>query len=186
MSLNIITAPAYQPLTVDEAKEHLRITSTDEDSYISSLVIMATEFIQNMTARQLITATYEMTLQTVPITNMVKLPKGKLQSVTSIKYLDKDSVEQTFTDFYVLGNDPGTVYFNSTMSVEPLTADVIKIRFVCGYGSGEDVPEIIKVAMKLLIGQFYKNREATVSGSVINLPTGLDRLIEQYRMVGFY
>lgn len=186
MSLNLITPPAYYPLTVDEAKEHLRVTTTDEDSYIQSLIVMATEFVQNQTGRQLITATYELTFTEMNLcNNWVKIPKGKLQSIDSIKYIDAVGAEQTFStsNYYVVGNDCGSVYFLSFPPYKANTPDAVKIRFTCGYGNGEDIPEVLKVGMKLLIGQFYKNREATSLNTVVELPIGLDRLISQYSLI---
>lgn len=185
MKLTTITAAAYEPLTLAEEKEHLRVTSSDEDSYISSLIYMATEFVQNMTARKLITTTYELSFEELPEDMIVTLPKGLVQSITSVKYTDVNAAEQTFSDYYALGNDPCKVVFLSAPATKTDTADVIKIRWVSGYGAAEDVPEVLKVAMKLLVGQFYRNREATASSNIMALPIGLDRLIEQYRIMEF-
>lgn len=51
-------APAEEPVTLAEAKAHLRVSGTDEDAYIDALVKAARGRAESLTRRQLITATY--------------------------------------------------------------------------------------------------------------------------------
>jgi uncharacterized phiE125 gp8 family phage protein len=74
---------------------------------------------------------------------------------------------------------PGDVLFN----VQP-----IMITFVCGYGSViSTIPEPIRLAIMLLVGNWYENREATLvsqsgQSSIVTIPFTVDALLADYRM----
>ena len=189
MDLSLVTEPICYPLTLEEAKEHLRVDATTEDTYILGLVAMAVEYVEQATWRQLITATYDTYFASIPDSGILKLPRPPLQSVTGVYYLDATGTEQTLaaTDYRVCSTrDPGHVVIATFPSYLADRDNSIRVRYVCGYGLQEDVPETLKVAMKLLIGEFYKNREATITGTIISaLPIGIERVIGQYEIKGW-
>jgi hypothetical protein len=126
LNLTLITPPADEPITVDEAKASLRVTSDVDDGHISLLITAARELVETITRRQLITATWLMMLDSfkTPVAGMyydafrvpmppqaigatpfgsisypysvVYLPRPPVQSVTSVQYLDTDGDLQTF------------------------------------------------------------------------------------------
>ena len=59
--LELFTAPAIEPITLTEVKEHLRIdaSNTSEDDFIDTLIEASTIYYQGKSWRQLITATYK-------------------------------------------------------------------------------------------------------------------------------
>ena len=54
-----------------------------------------------------------------------------------------------------------------------------------GYGYREDVPETLKVCAKLLIGEWYLNRELSTSPQHFECPLGIARLLAPYRKTEF-
>jgi len=83
MRLKLITAPDIEPVTLDEAKNHLKIDSSEDNSLISALIVTARQLAEKETNRAFITQTWEMYLDEVG--NEIEIPKPPLQSIVSIK-----------------------------------------------------------------------------------------------------
>jgi uncharacterized phiE125 gp8 family phage protein len=130
------------PITLSEAKDHLRIESTftDDDAYIRSLIHMATLQAENITRRKLVTQTWKSFYDYWP--KRWELPYGQLQSVTSITYVGSDDVANTDfnegDEFSVdTDSDPGRVvlkYGESYPGDSLATENPIYVEFVTGYG----------------------------------------------------
>lgn len=65
-SFNLVTPPTVEPLSLDEAKKHLRIDYPDEDDNITDAIVTARERIELETGLQLLTATWELWLPGFP------------------------------------------------------------------------------------------------------------------------
>lgn len=202
-SLVQYSPPAAEPITLVEAKLHLRVDITDDDTYISSLIAAARGYCENYTSRQFVTATYDFRLDNFP-QNMgdefsgkilssedliIRLPKAPLQSVSYIKYIDLDGNEQTLgASYYIVDekSEPARIAL-AYNQVWPDTREIINavtIRFVCGYGAYTTVPESIKSAMKLLIGHWYENREEIITGTIVSkIPRAVDSLLWMNRVL---
>jgi len=197
MALRLITAPAAEPLTLTEAKAHLRVDHTDDDILISALIAASRGYCEQWTARAFITQTWELMIDEFPEDGDIMIPMPPLQSVTSVKYDDGDGVEQTLsaTDYDVDNvSQPGWVV-SATSGWPTSTFDGInsvRVRFVAGYEPGTDspidlaanVPQSIRAAILLHVGQLYENREDIIVGAVVNkMPTGgIEHLLRQYRV----
>jgi uncharacterized phiE125 gp8 family phage protein len=187
MGLTTVT-PAYTyPVALDEIKLHCRIDATDDDAYLNGLIIAGTEFVQQATGRQLITATYDYTVDAIPDDGVIALPLPPLQSITSVKYYDGNNAQQTLSNTKyraVTATDPGAVVI-TTIPTTYEREDAVTVRLVAGYGDVEDVPEVAKVVIKLLVGEWYLRREATISGTIIaELPIGVDRILSLLELRG--
>jgi len=196
MNLKLITAATIEPVSLTEAKAHLRVTSTDEDTLIDIIIKAARQSAESMTRRSLASQVFELSLDDFPEEEIV-LPMPPVESITSIKYKDSDGVETTWdSSKYVFYNsEPAKiipVYGEVFPSFTPYPAGAVKIRFTAGYKtSGTDIsliiPEAIKQALLLLIGSFYENREDLLSKGHIpkSLPFGVDALLYPYRIWGW-
>jgi uncharacterized phiE125 gp8 family phage protein len=112
-----VTAPTVEPVTLVEAKAHLRRTDSAEDVLITGLIQAAREKVEEDTGRALITQTLDVYFDGVPCGGAAfLLPKGKLQSVTSLKSYDPDNVEATLSSSKYLvdiSSEPGRIVLNS-------------------------------------------------------------------------
>jgi len=177
MARTLITGPAVEPISLDDAKLHVRQDDTADDALITGLIKAAREYAENFTRRALITQTWELVLDDWPDDDEIELPLPPLQSVTSVKYTDLDGVEHEFDDDYYIVDTSGVkgrvvlVEDASWPSSEDLQeAAAIHVRFVAGYGAaGSSVPEMILLGMKMLIGSWYENREPSGSLEVADL-----------------
>lgn len=188
MGLRLLTAPAEEPVTLAEAKAHLRVSVSDDDDYIGALITAARQHIDGkdgILGRAICTQTWELILDRFP--DDLRIPLPPLQSVQSITYVDEGGVEQTLPpDQYTVDNvnEPGWVVVGP--NGWPDTGDYInavRVRFVAGY---DPVPHAVKVAMLLLIGHWYENREAVNIGNITSsLPFTVDALLSPYRVYLF-
>lgn len=96
MHLHLKTAPAVEPISLDEAKLHLKVDSADDNALITALIKTARQLAEKETKRAFITQTLQMLLDSAPA--LIEIPRPPLQSVVSIKaitatqtYVDQDS-----------------------------------------------------------------------------------------------
>lgn len=189
IALDIVTAPAVEPLTTAEAKSHLRVDASTEDALIDAYVAAARAFYEEATWRALITQTWAMRLEQWPYEESILLPKPPLQSVTSITYVDSDGDSHTMAsaDYTVYAQDPGRIwlgYSKSWPSVTLRPGPSITITFVAGYGLAAAVPVIDKQAIRLMVGHFYENREEVMAIpgiSLAQLPMAAQSIIRMRR-----
>lgn len=65
-ALNLVTAPAVEPVSLAEAKLNMRVDIDDEDDLVLSDVVAGRERVELETGRQLITATWQLWLNGFP------------------------------------------------------------------------------------------------------------------------
>lgn len=189
-ALTVVTAAASYPLTVEDAKAHLRVYHTDDDAYIEALIAAATSHVENFTRRALITQTWDMKLDTFGGW-YITIPKPPLQSVTAANFTYVDgagSTTQVSTSVYDVDTDsePGrvTLAYSQTWPTPRTVPHAVSLRFVAGYGDdGADVPAPILHAIKLYISHLYENREPVVTGTISTaIPETLHALLYPYQV----
>jgi phage conserved hypothetical protein, phiE125 gp8 family len=189
MVIKLSAPPAIEPITLTEAKAHLRVDFSDDDDLISGLIKTAREYAEGYQNRALCTQTWELWLDSWPSESYIKIPLPPLQSITSIKYYDSTNTEATMadTDYQVdVKSEPGRValaYSESWPAATLRPINGICITFNAGYGNAGDVPQRMKQAMLLLVGHWYEHREATLTGPAaaeiefgVNSLLGLDKV----------
>lgn len=192
MALKLKTAPAIEPVSLDEIKNHLRLDLDDltEDDLLTTLIITAREWCESFQNRQYTTATWELWLDQWPLGDRLSIPLPPLQAVNSVKYYGTDNTEYTMpADDYFVDNksEPGRLALAygktwPTTTLRPVNG--ICIEFDAGYGdAAASVPKRAKHAMSLLIGHLYENREAGVEKALQEIPFGVKSLLWQERVV---
>jgi hypothetical protein len=204
--IKLQTAPTIEPVTLAEAKAHLRISTSSDDTYVSTLITTARIACEKRSHVAFITQTYDLfmdcwgegsggyslsypsegsTLYTGSgkRAREIVLPHGPVQSVTYIKYYDQTGTLQTWdaSNYVVSTGDPCRVSLASSSSY-PAHADrieAIQVRYVAGFGSlAADVPSTVKHAIYLLMGHWFEHREAVVTGTITAvLPEAVDALL---------
>lgn len=185
MRLDVITPATVEPLTLAEAKLHLRVTWAKEDDLINRLIVGARQAFERDTGRQLITATYEGFIDGFPQFDdkAIDISKPPLLAVNSVTYFDPSNVLQTWLAAEYTAkafSGPfarrGMVY-PSGLNQYPLARRIpnaITINFDAGYGAtAADVPDDIKEALLGWIAFHYVNREPVVTGTIATKIPGL-------------
>lgn len=192
MALTLVTAPAVEPITLDDAKRHLRVDHSDEDGHILGLIASARNWAENYTRRAFITQTWAATYDGFPRVFHVERPP--LQSVVAASFTyDYDGTHtQVPTSVYDVDTDsePGRVYeaYGQSWPTPRIIQNSVRLRFVAGYGDApEDVPAQIRHALRLMVSHFHENREPVIVGaSVVDVPMSAEYLLKPYQVsVGF-
>jgi len=204
MPLQLVTPPAEEPVSLQEAKLHLRVDFEEDDALILALISAARQAAETITGRQLITARWKLVLDrfaglegmagpaesnfSIP-SHAVLLFKCPVQSISSIQYLDMNGAMQFMppTD-YVLDSacEPARVtpVFGQIWPVSLPQIGAVNITFDAGYGAREDVPEGIKSWIKIRVGSLYAYREEMSvlnRGRIDPLPF-IDGLLDPYKV----
>lgn len=186
MSLKLYTAPAAEPISLAEAKLHLRVDIADDDELITAQIKAAREYVEQLANRSLITQTWEYTLEAFPDGNQIVLPRPPLVSVTSVVYTDYTGTAATFSSLYYTVDtyaEPGQIvlkYGQLWPAVALATVNGVCIRYTAGYGAtGASVPQRLRQAILLLLGHWYENREAVQFGNLMpqELPFAVQALL---------
>jgi uncharacterized phiE125 gp8 family phage protein len=205
-SLKLISGGG-SPVTRDELISYLLLDGLDtQDDILDAMLKSATDFVEAETNQQLLTAVYQWKLDEFPSANLdvrspgyseswrplvqnphystLKIPVSPISAVASVKYLDLNAVEQTIdTATYTVDtvSRPGRVVLNQG-AYWPFTriqANAVTVEFTAGYGAASAVPEGLKIAVKLLAGHWYNNRDAVGEQTLAELPLGIRSLIDQ-------
>lgn len=166
------TGPTESPVSLNEAKRHLKVEDTERDADITSLITAATERVESDTRRQLVTATWNLYYpQWAPV---LLLPKPPISSVTFVKYVDQAGNLQTWESSQYQANlhkEPGVIrpaYAKSYPVLRP-QEKAVQIQMVAGYGAASAVPEYLKAAIKLIVEGLFYGHEKELEGTIENL-----------------
>lgn len=190
MALKLITAPAIEPVGLQEALNFLQIDYAPDSTVVTDMIAVARRQAEIITGRQLISATWELRMDTFPAT--IYLPNPPLQSITTFKYLDASGVEQSLvenTNFIVDAySEPArlTPAFGEVWPVSYSVFNAVRVKYLCGYGVlATDVPGPIRAWIKTFIGALYENRETDIVSNTAQALTKLkflDGLLDDYRV----
>lgn len=93
MALIQLAPPTAEPVTRQEVRDYLRLDGTDDYSIIDGLIVAARKYAEMVTRRQLVTATWRLTLDKFP--RRLELPFAPLSHVVAIRYIDTDGTLTT-------------------------------------------------------------------------------------------
>ena len=180
IGLNQTVAPSVEPVTLAEAKAHLRVVQTLDNALLTALIVAARSWCEEYTRRQFITATWLLTLDRFPRgmadyvggetsgvygqdedSRVIRLPRPNLLSVASVTYVSYDGSTVTLASntYRVDTNSaPGRLSpaFGSYWPPTRLVTGAVTITYTGGYGAAASaVPEPIKDAMKVYIQRLY-------------------------------
>lgn len=193
MSLKLIQPPDSEPLTAAEFKSHHRISTSEDDTLIDTIIKNARQYFENETGIKIIEQTWRYSLDCfLPI---IMLPFTPVREISSIQYIDTQGTLTTLsTDLYQydIDSEPARI-MPAYGEVWPITRtetfNAVKIEYVVGHtasGSPPDtVEELIEQAILLIGGDMYNNREDSVPFNLYQAPASAKRIISHYRVEHF-
>lgn len=198
----LVTAPSAEPVTLAEAKAHLRVDDTNSDSKITSLIKAARLTAENFMQRALCLRTYRLTLDRFPqYLCPLDLPMSPVLSIDSVKYYDTSGTLVTWSSAeYILEADsePARLVHDPSFTwptdYQQNRIGLVQVQYQAGYAASTDsptdyaanVPDDIKAAIMLILGDLYENRESTLTGTraaAVPLPYGAESLLYPYRIL---
>lgn len=187
MDLHRLEIVGPEPVTVPEAKEHLRVLHEDEDALIGDLIGAAREQCEAVLRRSVVLQRWRARLDRFPAgsRDLIRLPRPPLASVESVRYRDRAGEEAEIDPAALIvdtDTDPGRIGTNQGW---PSGTDV-RIDFTGGHAEPADVPERWKQAIRFLTAHYYSQREpVAVAASASEIPMTVSALLGTDRFYEF-
>lgn len=181
--------PAVEPLTVAEARHHLRQDDlgADDTAYITRLIRAARQACEERTERTMTTTPWRLQLDSFP--DAIELLQPPIIAITSLQYRDADGATQTLDpQDYVLDNarEPGWLVPAPGRSWPAVGEGInaVVVNYTAGYGAtGADVPEPLRQWMLLAVADMYDTRRGSGERAQVRHDFA-DALLQPYRLLG--
>ncbi len=193
-SLTRQTGPAVEPVTVAEAKAHLRVDTSDDDTYIGTLITAGREWCEQYLDRTLVNTQWVMRFDSFPPdgTHDIELPRPPMATAgtttaVSLTFTYENGTTATYStaSYRVDRNStPGAVktLYGQTWPPHLMDDNAVSVTWWAGYGAaGSSVPAAIRHAILMLVGILYEKRAAAESGSLNEVPFGVKSLLDSQR-----
>lgn len=172
-NLTCITAATAQPISLAQAKQHLRIWHDDDDAYLTALIAAACATIEGPTGigLALLDSTWLQTIASTG-TGTVMIDLTPVQSVEKIEAQDSQGVWSEVDPLrYRVNADQRPALVTPSGSWPAHSA--LRITFKAGYA---DVPADLIAALLLTVGYLYENRAEDAPA-----PRAIDAILNRYR-----
>lgn len=164
MAWAVITPPSEEPVTLTEAKLHLREDGYDLDSLITAKLLAARQHVETVCERAIMPQVWALYLDA--FATPTTLPGGLIRSITSVEYVDTNGDTQTLADTgYQLSSqrDPARLMpaYGTSWPSTRRQMDAVTITYACGYTDAASVPSPLKSAILLLMQQLLDQPDAS-------------------------
>lgn len=170
--------PATPLITTAQAKAHLRLTGTADDTYIDTLVLSATYFAQRWTGARFYEQLFTEFQDAFPEGKEMQLHLYPVSGSLSVRYRNSDGDQITIdsSDYYehVSRTPPIIEIKGSWPSPGPQTNGVL----VLGTAGYTTCPPDVLHALKLIVGHWFETPEDTG----FTMPAAAKALLTQHRL----
>lgn len=210
--LEVTTAPAAEPVSVDDFKAFVKLSDTDDDGLITNLLKVARVAAENYTNRAFINTTYKQTQDDFEYDDLgnysvrdqlayrvdmqeiegkqvyIKLERPDVSTVSSINIIDEDNSSSAYAATnYSLYSTANKILINddATIPTNVRQRGGVEINFVAGYGaSSTSVPEDIRYAIMMHTQSIYDyTRNAdTLIAAPYTIPESTKQILRPYRL----
>jgi uncharacterized phiE125 gp8 family phage protein len=188
-TIQIVTPPASEPLTLAEVKEFLRVDHSDDDATLAIFITAARQLCESYTRMALLPTTFEEFFDDFPqysgdYKDEIRLSRSPVSAVTYVKYIDgnETTITANAADYKIdTISRPARISPDNGWFGTYETINAVFVRYVAGFANAAAVPAPLKHGMMLVIGDMYENR----TDSVKRLPTASEYLWNPYRVFEF-
>lgn len=187
MALEVVTPAAEVPVSLQEYKDHLRVDLDIDDTLIAGLGAGAVDYTEQTTSRTLVDTVFKLTLDAIPASRAIELPRSDTTSITSVTIIDDEGGSNEVPDTVYELNKTGVRHYvvlsagQDWPTHDLRAAGAIEVVFNAGYEDAASVPESLKAALKLLVGHLYEFREPYIAGTIIaTVPLSYEALVAPY------
>lgn len=185
--MKLIIQPSSEPVTLADVKTQLGITDANSDALIVRRIIGARRWAENYTRRSFITRTIEVRMN--HFYERIELPFSPVASIVSVKYVDDAGAIQTIAPGnYVFDDYPMVPFvrpaFNVSWPTPRAEENAVRIQYVAGYGVATDVPEEIREAIILIVGNWINFQPQAENGLFMTrVPHAAKQLLDDYAII---
>jgi uncharacterized phiE125 gp8 family phage protein len=176
-------------VTLAEAKAHLRVDISDDDSLISAIIKAAREFCEEYLDRTLVHTQWTMRVDRFPWEFELPRPpmaQAGTTTATVVTYtLETQQTATLNTSEYRVDRaaTPGVIrtVYAGTWPGHLYDENAVSVTWWGGYGAdGTSVPAAIRSAVLMLVSHLYEHRTA-VAPSMAEVPLGVKALLDTHR-----
>lgn len=181
-----VTGPAVSPLSLEDAKSHLKVETTAENADIGAMIAAAVAMVDGPRGRGfcLVEQTWRLSLDA--FVRHIAIPLGPNVAIVSVKYIDGDGAEQTVDpgDYQLAADlDPAVLSptYGTCWPSARCEPGAVRIEFKAGWAEADlatKFPADLLGALKLVVGSLYKDREAG------GIPAAADAVFNRYGVLG--
>ena len=183
MTVLLISPPAVEPVSLDEAKAHLRLTGTDDDTWLAAMIAAARIHVETATRRSLIDQTWRLCLDAWPPGDLLVLPVGPVRAVTEITVYDAEGTPSLLPpSAWTLDVADARLHLGNGGPRPGRVFNGLEIDMIAGYGpSSLSVPQPLRLAVMMLVARWYEDREGMAFGLVAaDIAGAFETLIAPY------
>jgi len=195
VGLTLVTPPTEYPVSLDLARQHVRVTGTSRDELLTLYLGAATGRVERFLGRSLIDQTWDYHLDAFPTDgSAIDIPMPPLIEIVGLFYSDGSGGEtEVDSADYVQGvamDGAGLIVPTSgSWPTAPTEPSAVRLRFRAGYldqtvsPAEPNVPDAIKVGILLYTGDIYAHRETfVIEDTAVELPNYIDGMLRPYRV----
>ncbi|MCZ4269014.1 hypothetical protein O4H48_14030 [Rhodobacteraceae bacterium G21628-S1] len=191
MWLERVSGGGVDLIDLADAKTHLRVLGDDFDAEIQQAISSASAHLDvdedGFGGLGFPLVAQQWDLKLCRFGAALRLPFGRVTALHEIRYFQPDGIEQLADAgtyrivregrVFLVGCAPG-----SSWPTTQARKDAVTVRFTSGWATAADVPQDIKQCARLLVGHFFRNKEATAGRDVPQqMQLGIDALTRRYR-----
>ena len=186
MGWKVTTEPQDEPVTLAEAKLHLRVDASTEDDGISQIITAAREECEQQIDRSIAVQTLQLILDAFP-DGAIKLPRGPVSSIGFVKYVAGDGTLTTLDPSAYALDDAGIdawvlPAYGYTWPATRLQANAVQVQYLAGWAAAS-CPASLKQWILLRVGSLFEYREADSERPAMESPFA-QRIIDRWRVPG--
>jgi uncharacterized phiE125 gp8 family phage protein len=189
-SLTRAAQPVVEPVSLADAKTHLRVDTESDDDHIVALITAAREWCENYTQRTFIHTQWTMTFDTFPWE--IELPRPPVavasgNTATTITYaMETGGTATLSTSQYRVDRtaEPGVIrtVYAGTWPSHLLDRNSISVTWWGGYGEdGTKVPKVVRSAILMLVAYWYERRLAADQIASNAVPFGVSSMLDSIK-----
>lgn len=150
------------PVTLDEAKDFLRVNHDDDNAYITMLIKAMTWRIEDKA--EIALSTQNLTAEWRIVQSYVTLPRPPFVSISGILVYDEHNNSSLLSPsgYYAEGLTTITVRFKQQLGKR------VRIQYTAGYGNAASIPDDLKQYILQLVFQEY-NQRGSVTEDMIEM-----------------
>lgn len=199
-TLTQLSEPSHEPLSLEDVKDFHRIDGTDQDNVLDAMITAARIQVEQYTRRIMVNQQWSLRFDRFPGSwpfsygfgsslispyREVHIPLCPLVSIDSFQCIDMNTGLPVDVDYQISMAEPARLQppYGQAWPIARWVLDAITIDFTAGYGDtlaspslGVDPPKTILLAMQLIIGHFYENRESQ------EMPAAAENLLQPFRV----
>jgi uncharacterized phiE125 gp8 family phage protein len=178
-SIEVLTPPTTEPVSVSELKAQLRLNDDSEDSLLAGYIKTAREFFESYTMRAVHPTMFR---QHSPFLDRpIYLMRNQVRAINTFKYWDTNNTLQTISTYNSdVISTPGNVWLSNYPTTSTTKCPVAYVEYSAGWDT-DKVPSMVSTGIRLLAAHYYEFRNSHQESELKDVPMGFRAVCDQFK-----